>query len=254
MTDQAEFTGLPLTGERTVPGITRENYWFRRHEVVYEWITRSFALTGADLLEAGCGEGYGAETLRRAGAHVTALDYDDQTILHVASKYPEITAIHANLDSFPMPDESADLLVSLQVFEHLWDIGKFLAEVRRTLRPDGIAIISTPNRVTFSPCVGRGEKPTNPFHVEEFDGAQLRDILIDAAFTSVEVGGLHHHQRLEQMGEQFGDIVARQLLAIEDNDNWSSQLLNDVGSVSTADFDVRDDFEQSLDLIVVARK
>ena len=254
MKDQAESTGLPLTGERTLPGVTRENYWFRRHEVVYEWITRSFALTGADLVEAGCGEGYGADTLQRAGAHVTALDYDDQTISHVKSRYVEITAITANLDSFPTPDESADLLVSLQVFEHLWDTGKFLSEVRRTLRPEGIAIISTPNRVTFSPGIGRGDKPTNPFHVEEFDGVQLRDILIGAGFSSVEVGGLHHDERLEQMGAEYGDIVVRQLSAIQDNDNWPPQLLDDVGSVSTADFDVRDDFERSLDLIAVARR
>lgn len=254
MIDQAETTGLPLTGERTVPGIRRENYWFRRHEVVYEWITRSFALSGAYLVEAGCGEGYGAETLRRAGAQVTALDYDDQTISHVKSRYVDITAITANLDAFPVPDESADLLVSLQVLEHLWDTGKFLAEVRRILRPDGIAIISTPNRLTFSPGIDRGEKPTNPFHVEEFDGEQLRDILIDAGFDSVEVGGLHHHERLEQMAAELGDIVVRQLSAIKDNDNWSAQLLEDVGSVCTADFDVRDDFELSLDLIAVARR
>ena len=185
---------------------------------------------------------------------MTALDYDDQTISHVKSRYVEITAITANLDSFPTPDESADLLVSLQVFEHLWDTGKFLSEVRRTLRPEGIAIISTPNRVTFSPGIGRGDKPTNPFHVEEFDGVQLRDILIGAGFSSVEVGGLHHDERLEQMGAEDGDIVVRQLSAIQDNDNWPPQLLDDVGSVSTADFDVRDDFERSLDLIAVARR
>lgn len=252
--DQAEAAELPLTGERTVPGIARENYWFRRHQVVYEWITRSFALGGANLVEAGCGEGYGAEAFRRAGADVTALDYDDQTISHVRSKYPEVNAISANLDSFPLPDASADLVVSLQVFEHLWDTGKFLAEVLRTMRPEGIAIISTPNRATFSPGIGRGEKPTNPFHVEEFDGLQLRDILIDADFGSVEVGGLHHSERLDQMQSEFGDIVGRQLSAIEDDNNWPAQLLNDVGSVSTADFDVRDDFARSLDLIVVARR
>jgi SAM-dependent methyltransferase len=254
VTDQTRSTALPLTGERTVPGVARENYWFRRHEVVYEWITRSFALSGADLIEAGCGEGYGADTLRRAGSQVTALDYDDQTISHVKSKYVEVTAVHANLDSFPVSDESADLLVSLQVFEHLWNTGKFLAEVRRSLRPQGIAIISTPNRVTFSPGVGRGEKPTNPFHVEEFDGTQLRDILIDAGFSSVEVGGLHHGARLAKIETESGDIVARQLSAINASDNWPSQLLDEVGSVSASDFDIRDDFQQSLDLIAVARR
>lgn len=253
MIDSREFAELPLTGERTAPGHARENYWFRRHEVVYEWITRSFPLAGADLVEAGCGEGYGADALRCAGAHVTAMDYDQQTISHVSSRYSEIAAIHSNLDSFPISDDSVDLIVSLQVFEHLWDTAKFLAEVRRTLRSEGIAIISTPNRVTFSPGVGRGDKPTNPFHVEEFDGVQLRDILADAGFTSVEIGGLHHRERLQRMGAESGDIVDRQLSAIKDNDNWSPQLLDDVGSVSTADFDVRDDFERSLDLIAVAR-
>ena len=57
---------LPLTGERTVPGLAEENYWFRRHEVVYERLAQRCA--GRDVLEAGCGEGYGAEPDRRRGA------------------------------------------------------------------------------------------------------------------------------------------------------------------------------------------
>ncbi|MDN5854568.1 MAG: SAM-dependent methyltransferase, partial [Actinomycetia bacterium] len=52
---------LPITGERTVPGIWHENYWFRRHEVVYERVAEFVA--GLDVLEAGCGEGYGARLL-----------------------------------------------------------------------------------------------------------------------------------------------------------------------------------------------
>ncbi|HXV93478.1 MAG TPA: SAM-dependent methyltransferase, partial [Pseudonocardia sp.] len=53
--------GLPLTGERTVPGVPEENYWFRRHEVVYRALAPRCA--GGVVLEAGCGEGYGADLL-----------------------------------------------------------------------------------------------------------------------------------------------------------------------------------------------
>jgi protein-L-isoaspartate O-methyltransferase len=52
---------LPLTGERTIPGLDVENYWFRRHEVVYQWLAQRCA--GRDVLEAGCGEGYGADLI-----------------------------------------------------------------------------------------------------------------------------------------------------------------------------------------------
>jgi len=80
---------LPLTGERTAPGIWHENYWFARHDAAYRWITTELSMNHslpmkhslpaerADrVLDAGCGEGYGAELLRLAGAaSVTGLDY-----------------------------------------------------------------------------------------------------------------------------------------------------------------------------------
>ena len=66
--------GLPLTGERTVPGVAVENYWFRRHEVVYARLAQLCA--GRDMLEAGCGEGYGADLIASVARTVIAVDYD----------------------------------------------------------------------------------------------------------------------------------------------------------------------------------
>ena len=63
---------LPLTGERTVPGIAEENYWFRRHEVVYRALLSHCA--GRDVLEAGAGEGYGADMIADVANKVTGLD------------------------------------------------------------------------------------------------------------------------------------------------------------------------------------
>ena len=73
--------GLPLTGERTIPGLAEENYWFRRHEIAYLAIAERYA--GKSVLEAGSGEGYGAAMLADAGATVTALDYDESAVAHV---------------------------------------------------------------------------------------------------------------------------------------------------------------------------
>src|SRR4051812_178134 len=74
---------LPLTGERTVPGIPAENYWFRRHEAAYE-----FALSHVRgrVLEVGCGEGYGTAVLATAADAVLGIDYDQLTIAHATAR------------------------------------------------------------------------------------------------------------------------------------------------------------------------
>jgi 2-polyprenyl-3-methyl-5-hydroxy-6-metoxy-1,4-benzoquinol methylase len=70
----ATIGSLPLTGERTVPGIPEENYWFRRHEVAYRFALPLVA--GKRVLEVGCGEGYGTSLLASSASHVVGLDYD----------------------------------------------------------------------------------------------------------------------------------------------------------------------------------
>src|ERR1700733_6870083 len=86
---------LPLTGERTIPGLDGENYWFRRHEVVYRALTQRCA--GLTVLEAGCGEGYGADLIAEIAQKVIALDYDAAAVAHVRARYPRVEVRHANL-------------------------------------------------------------------------------------------------------------------------------------------------------------
>src|SRR5918996_1514706 len=52
---------LRLTGERTLPDVPEENYWFRRPLAVYEWIARRCA--GLRVADLACGEGYGSDVL-----------------------------------------------------------------------------------------------------------------------------------------------------------------------------------------------
>jgi SAM-dependent methyltransferase len=240
---------LPLTGERTVPGIPAENYWFRRHEAVYAALAPRCA--GRTVLEAGCGEGYGADLLAQAGATVVGLDYDATTAAYVARRYPRVGMARANLVALPIRTGSVDAVVSLQVIEHLWDQEGFLRECRRVLRPGGELLVATPNRLTFSP--GR-DTPLNPFHTRELAPTELAGLTTDAGFSEVRVQGLHHGPRLRELDARHGgSLVDAQVAVALAGDQWPADLLTDVAAVETSDFTLTpDDLDASLDLLVTA--
>ena len=76
---------LALTGERTLPDVPAENYWFRRHLAVYEWIAaRTIGLRVVDL---ACGEGYGSAALARAAASVVGVDANPDAYDHARLRY-----------------------------------------------------------------------------------------------------------------------------------------------------------------------
>src|ERR1700759_4513219 len=100
---------LTLTGERTIPDLDIENYWFRRHEVVYQRLAPRCA--GREVLEAGCGEGYGADLIAGVARRVVAVDYDDAAVAHVRSRYARVEVMQANLAELPLPDAPVDGVV-----------------------------------------------------------------------------------------------------------------------------------------------
>jgi SAM-dependent methyltransferase len=241
------MSGLILTGERTVPGLPQENYWFRRHEAAYAWLIDHLDPAGRTMVDAGSGEGYGAAMLRRAGARqVIALEMDELAAGHSGSRYPEVATVRANLDALPLQDASVDAVITMQVIEHLWDLRGFLRDCRRILRPGGVIVAATPNRLTFSPGLGRGEKPTNPFHVEEFDAEQVVGLLVETGFEHVDVFGLHHLAGVPT------DIVERQVRAAL-ADQWPPDLLARIAAIGVDDFVLTGDPIDSLDLIGVGR-
>src|SRR5579875_3819670 len=240
--------GLMLTGERTIPGLDVENYWFRRHEVVYERLAPHCA--GREVLEAG----YGADLIAGVARRVIALDYDEATVAHVRARYPRVEVMHGNLSRLPLPDASVDVVVNFQVIEHLWDQAQFVRECARVLRPSGLLMVSTPNRITFSP--GR-DTPINPFHTRELNAEELTELLVDAGFGVDGVYGVFHGPRLRDMDERHGgSIIEAQIARAIADAPWSGELLADVAAVTADDFDLVDaadrDIDDSLDLVAIA--
>src|SRR3954468_5379157 len=86
---EAQPEGVPplsLTGERTLPDVPAENYWFRRHLAVYEWIAAR--VQGLRVIDMACGEGYGADLLAaRGAANVIGVDANPEAHEHARLRY-----------------------------------------------------------------------------------------------------------------------------------------------------------------------
>jgi SAM-dependent methyltransferase len=245
VTEGSATTPLALTGERTLPGIAVENYWFRRHEVAYSALLPFCA--GATVIDAGCGEGYGSDRIAGVARSVVGVDYDPATVAHLARTYPRVRAVRGNLVALPFAAGSADVVASLQVIEHLWDQPAFLAECRRVLRPAGTLLLTTPNRLTFSP----GNVALNPFHVRELSPDELVELIEDAGFEVSRLLGLRHGRRLRRLDRRYGSFVDAQLAGPAAT--WHPALRQDVAAVREADFELgRDDLGSCLDLIAIA--
>jgi SAM-dependent methyltransferase len=247
-------SALELTGERTLPGIPDETYWFERHVVAYELAT---ALVRTQrprvVLDAGCGEGYGLRMLAEAGApRVVGVDLEEPVVAHVRATYaahdPRIEVHTAELMQLPLADDEVELTVSFQVIEHLHDIPGYLRSLRRVTRPGGQVVIATPNRLTFTPG---SDVPVNPFHTREFTAAELRDELTASGLQVMELLGVHHGPELRRVeadaGRSFTDLLVEQPPVA-----WPGWLRDLVHRVDASWFHTSgDDLDASLDLVAV---
>jgi SAM-dependent methyltransferase len=181
---------LELTGERTLPDVPAENYWFRRHLAVYEWVAER--CRGLEVVDMACGEGYGVEVLARRAARVTGVEANPEAHEHARLKYerPGVRVVRDLVERYETP---ADAIVFLQTIEHVERPEALLQRFRTLLRPGGVAYVSTPNVLTLAPP--GAERSDNPWHLREYRPEEFR-ALCREAFEDVELLGLFHARRL----------------------------------------------------------
>src|SRR3954452_23493705 len=179
---------LALTGERTLPDVPEENYWYRRHLVVYDWIATR--VDGLHVVDVASGEGYGANVLAERAASVLGIEPNPEAFDHAVARYPRVTFRRDIAETFIEP---CDAVVFLQTIEHVPDPDAVLEHFKSQLQPGGAAYVSTPNVLTLAP--DGAEKSGNPWHVKEYRPEEFR-ALCAAHFSSVELYGLFHARKL----------------------------------------------------------
>ncbi|MGH9586875.1 MAG: class I SAM-dependent methyltransferase [Acidobacteriaceae bacterium] len=168
-------TGYWNTGERLHPLFVTNNYV--NHLRVYQYISQFTA--GKQVLDVGCGVGYGTALLGRTAARCVGIDISQTAVNEAFRLYPFGEFLKMDAENMTFPAESFDVIVSTENFEHLPDQAKHVRELARVVRKDGFCFVATPNPELF---VGQN----NPFHTKENTYAELRDLL-SKCFREVEI-------------------------------------------------------------------
>lgn len=179
---------LEWTGERFLP-------WISESALAYEHLHRyayaAMLVKGKRVLDLGCGEGYGSRLLADAASSVIGVDIDEQIIGHAAAKYgaPALQFIHGSITAVPLSeDHSFDAIVCFEAIEHIEAHDALLCEVKRLLRPSGLFIVSTPNKVLYHDEA----QFQNPFHVRELYFSDFQ-ALLEHHFRNVSFLGQRVH-------------------------------------------------------------
>jgi 2-polyprenyl-3-methyl-5-hydroxy-6-metoxy-1,4-benzoquinol methylase len=231
---------LELTGERTLPDVPEENYWFRRHLVVYEWIAARVA--GLRVVDMACGEGYGSDVLARSAASVVGVDANPEAHEHARLRYRRAN-LRFERDLVETFSEPADAYVFLQTIEHLQDPGATLAHFHSLVSGGerGTVFVSTPNVLTLAPK--GAPRSGNPWHVHEYRAEEFAR-LCGTHFSEVQMFGLFHARKLRvhELALRAGwDALHARLGLTKRFYDWFTP------AISVADFAVRPAAEASLD-------
>lgn len=148
-------------GERLLPESRNPN-------ALMHWHRYSFAAElcrGKTVLDIASGEGYGSHFLSAVAKDVTGVDISADAVAHAASKYrrPNLRYVQGSAERIPLGDAAVEVAVSFETIEHHTKHDEMVSELKRVLRPGGLLIMSTPDKLNLTDLTG----VNNPFHVKE---------------------------------------------------------------------------------------
>lgn len=172
MADMIEQPKLPWTGERFIPGVIGDIELEHLHRY---YLARELAV-GKDVLDIASGEGYGSALLAEVARNVVGVDASEEVIGYAAERYQRsnVQFKYGACGHIPLPDASIDLIVSFETIEHHDEHHEMMREFVRVLRPDGLVLISSPDKAEYS------DKPefVNSFHVKELYFEEFQELLL----------------------------------------------------------------------------
>ena len=162
---------LAFTGERFTPECVREIVYEHWHR--YAWARG--LVRDKDVLDCACGEGYGSHLLADAAKSVVGVDVDAEAVEHARRRYSaeHLSFERADALELPFDDDRFDVVVSFETLEHLAEHDGLLTGFRRVLKPDGVLLLSSPDKRTYSDLTGYD----NEFHVRELYRDELEALL-----------------------------------------------------------------------------
>ena len=161
-----DTTQTDLSPERFDPERDPGSLVEAEHRARY-WCAAQWA-AGRRVLDAGCGTGYGLAMLLAAGAEsATGVDIADEAVAEAARRLGgEAEVVRGDVRDLPFDDDAFDVVACFEVIEHVERGRDALDELKRVLRPDGVLLVSSPNRDVYP--------PGNPHHVHEYRPEELQ--------------------------------------------------------------------------------
>ena len=160
---------MQYTGERYMPLIEKPGHpGIAFHNERYEFA--ALFCHGKDVLEVGCGAGYGAAILANRAGHVDAFDYSPEAVEYCKEHYPlaNINFFTEDVHAYQVSHDCYDVVVAYEVIEHIHDGNILLELMKKAMKPfSGMGFVSTPAPVAH----GSG------FHVHEYDLPEFEELL-----------------------------------------------------------------------------
>lgn len=170
--ETTDADGLPTDGERYLPGMGGRIA--AEHLARYAFAERFAA--GKTVLDVASGEGYGAAIMAERARSVVGVDLAEAAVRFAQKKYSGIGNLEfhvGDVTALSFPDESFEVATCYETVEHIDEPLKAIAELRRVLKDDGVLLVSTPNKQTYSDRFDHH----NPFHKKELTFGEFKSAL-----------------------------------------------------------------------------